>query len=264
MYCFIHSFIHGNVSSHSTYRYILGSFLWTGRGGGRGGGGRAGFAVSAATTCVFQVSLSSKTESQGFRQQCVSVKRHRKSTCMLLSTKLNRIRWLEMKTQHMHTISGARSKAKAHGSRAGATSPGVRALPDINTGHVQEGVPEINGTCTHAQTHVSHLRVHAVSFCCMLEVNGTCTHAQAHVSHLRVHVVSCCCMPEVNGTCTYAQTHVSHLRVHAVSCCCMPGVNGTCTHAQTHVSHLRVHAVSCCCMSEAMGPAHMHRHTSAI
>jgi len=62
-----------------------------------------------------------------------------------------------MKTRHIHTISGASSKAKAHGSRAGATSPGVRALPDINTGHVQEGVPEVNGTCTHAQTHISRL-----------------------------------------------------------------------------------------------------------
>ena len=97
-------------------------------------------------------------------------------------------------TLHTRTISGASSETKAHGSRAGATSPVVRALPDINTSHVQEGVPEVDGTCTHAQTDISHLTVHAVSCCCMPEVNGTCTHAQTHISHLRAHAVSCCCM----------------------------------------------------------------------
>lgn len=99
-----------------------------------------------------------------------------------------------MRTLHRRTISGASSETKAHGSRAGATSPGVRALPDINTGYVQEGVPEVNGTCTHAQTHISHLRVHAVSCCCMPEVDGTCTLTQMHSSHLRMHAVSWCCM----------------------------------------------------------------------
>lgn len=47
----------------------------------------------------------------------------------------------------MLTIGGARCKAEAHGGRAGAPGPGVRALLHLHIGHVQEGMPEINGTC---------------------------------------------------------------------------------------------------------------------
>ena len=46
------------------------------------------------------------------------------------------------------TISGSSCKAEAHGSRAGAASLGVRALPHLNASHVQEGMPEVNGACT--------------------------------------------------------------------------------------------------------------------
>lgn len=56
-----------------------------------------------------------------------------------------------------HTVSGAGSKAEAHGSRAGATSPGVVPLPHLNVGHVQEGVPEVNRTCNVADGDVSCL-----------------------------------------------------------------------------------------------------------
>ena len=45
------------------------------------------------------------------------------------------------------TNSGASCKAEAHGSRAGATSPSVGALLDLHISHVQEGVPEVDGTC---------------------------------------------------------------------------------------------------------------------
>lgn len=46
------------------------------------------------------------------------------------------------------TVSGSSCKAEAHGGRAGAASPGVRALPHLNASHVQEGMPEVNGPCT--------------------------------------------------------------------------------------------------------------------
>ena len=46
------------------------------------------------------------------------------------------------------TISGASGKAEAHGSRAGTTSPGVRAGLHLHISHVQEGVPEVYGTCS--------------------------------------------------------------------------------------------------------------------
>ena len=52
------------------------------------------------------------------------------------------------------TVSGAGSKAEAHGSRAGAASPGVRALSDLYVGHVQECVSEINGACNTRFVHV--------------------------------------------------------------------------------------------------------------
>lgn len=56
-----------------------------------------------------------------------------------------------------HTISGAGSKAEAHGSRAGPTGPGVLPLPHLYVGHVQKGVPEVNRTCNVADGDVSCL-----------------------------------------------------------------------------------------------------------
>ena len=53
------------------------------------------------------------------------------------------------------TVCGASGKAEAHGSRAGAASPGVRALLHLNTGHVQESMPEVNWTCIYQDKHMS-------------------------------------------------------------------------------------------------------------
>ena len=55
----------------------------------------------------------------------------------------------------MLTIGGASCKAEAHGSRAGATSPGVPALFHLHVSHVQEGVPEVYGTCSPQQLTVA-------------------------------------------------------------------------------------------------------------
>lgn len=74
----------------------------------------------------------------------------------------------------MPTISGSSCKAEAHGSRAGTTSPGVRAGLHLHMSHVQEGVPEVYGTCSQ----------HTTTDCDSTECDCCCCEADALVSGL--------------------------------------------------------------------------------
>ena len=77
---------------------------------------------------VLRIRLSSKTVSQGLRQQCGSAERHTKR---LYSAKLNRIRWLEM--THYTRVPSVVPAAKLKPMAAGQVRPALVLGPSLTS-----------------------------------------------------------------------------------------------------------------------------------